>query len=356
MLYEIIQQNFMGVVISLFLILFILANNNFDKKTNRLFLASAVCVLLFILEEAWEWQLAQRTSYTEPRVLLSAIGYVLRPMTAYFLVMIICRNSVKSRILLSIPIAINAVVSFSALFGKWAFCYTETNEFVRGPLGFVPFATAAFYVLVILFMEIADSKKAGRMEIITVLAIVFLAILATIMESAFGFRSIQSAASGTSITFYYLFLHTNQNNRDPLTSALVRRRFYLDAEKYRTTLSAVISLDLNNLKELNDKYGHIEGDKALITMTNVVKRCLTRRAALYRTGGDEFMILCYKMNEKEVQELIKHIQDAMEKTEYRCAIGYALYHYYAGLEHVCQIADKAMYENKVKMKAGQFSK
>lgn len=87
-----------------------------------------------------------------------------------------------------------------------------------------------------------------------------------------------------------------------MTGALTRRRFYLDAEKYRTTLTAVISLDLNDLKALNDQYGHIEGDRALITITNVVKVCTSKSASLYRIGGDEFMLLCYKMSEDRVQE------------------------------------------------------
>lgn len=350
MLHEIIQQNFMGVSILLFLILFISANNNFDQRTNRLFLASAICVLLYIVEEAWEAQLTLSAAYSQLRVLLSAIGYTLRPMTAYFLVMIICKPSARWRLLMTIPVAINGAVSFSALLGPWAFWYTEGNEFVRGPLGVVPFVTAAFYVGTLLLMTILDSKKENMMEGLTVLSIAVLVIIATVMESVFGFRSIQSAASGVSITFYYLFLHTNQNNRDPLTGALVRRRFYLDAERYRTTLSAVISLDLNNLKELNDKQGHMAGDEALTTMATTVKRCMKKSASLYRTGGDEFMVLCHKMDEVKVGELISRIQEEMAKTPYRCAMGYALYNYYAGLDCVCQVADKAMYENKLEMK------
>lgn len=350
MINEMIQQNFMGVVIILFLILFILTSNDFNKRTNQLFLCSAICVLLFIIEETWERQLALETTYSQLRVLLSAIGYVLRPMSAYFLVMIICRNTTKGKILLSIPIIINAIVSFSALFCRWAFWYTETNEFVRGPLGFVPFVTAGFYVLTLLVMTVLSTKKGDKMEAMTVSFIVILTAGATIMESVFGFHSIQSAAGGISITFYYLFLNTNQNNRDPLTHALVRRRFYLDAEKYRTTLTAVISLDLNNLKILNDQFGHRAGDQALITMTETVKRCISKRASLYRTGGDEFMILCHKMSEEEVQKLIMQIQKAMKETEYSCAIGYAMYDYYKEFDYICQIADKAMYENKHKMK------
>lgn len=350
MIYELVQRNFIGIAIILFLILFIVTNNNFNKKTNRLFLAAAICVLILIIEEAWEVQLAKAETFSRMRIVLSALGYTLRPMTAYFLVMIIHKGTRKWTIIMSLPVAINMFVVFSALFGGWAFSYTQNNEFVRGPLGVVPFITAAFYILLLVFLTLSEHRRGGKRETMTIIAIVLLTVTATIMESVFHFRSIQSACSALSVIFYYLFLHTNQNNRDPLTGALTRRRFYFDAEKYRTSLSAVISMDLNHLKELNDQYGHIEGDNALITMVDTVNRCINRNAVIYRTGGDEFMILCHKYTEEEVQALIKKIAEEMKKTKYRCAMGYAMYSYITELDHICQKADRAMYENKRQMK------
>lgn len=351
MIFEIIQSNFVAAAITLFLILFILTNNNFEKRTNRLFLAAASCVLILIIEEAWEAQLALKAAYTPLRVLLSAIGYFLRPMIPYFLVMMVKSYTRVWFTLLSIPLVFNTLVSFSSLFCRLSFWYTPDNEFVRGPLGFVPFLVAGFYVVILLTLTIQDCRNGGLMEAMIVSAIVLLAFLSTIMESLFHFRFIQNPSIGTSITFYYLFLHSNRNNRDPLTGALTRRRFYLDAEKYHSTLSAVISLDLNDLKALNDQYGHIEGDKALTAITNIIKRYTGTHASLYRIGGDEFMILCYKLNEKNVQELISRIQEDLAKTKYRCAIGYALYSSQMKFDDVCQIADNMMYENKRQMKS-----
>lgn len=356
MIFEIIQSNFVAVAIILFLILFILTNNNFEKKTNRLFLAAAFCVLILIIEEAWEAQLAMKKTYAPLRVVLSAVGYSLRPMVSYFLVMMVRSYNKMSFILLSIPLVFNTLVSFSSLFCGLSFWYTKDNEFVRGPLGFTPFLVAGFYVIILLTLTIRECRNGELMEAMIVSAIVLLAFLSTIMESLFHFQFIQNPSIGTSITFYYLFLHSSRNNRDPLTGALTRRRFYLDAQKYRSTLSAVISLDLNDLKTLNDQYGHMEGDKALITITNVIKRYTGTKASLYRIGGDEFMILSYKQSEKNVREMISRIQDDLAKTKYRCAIGYALYSYQMEFDSVCQVADNMMYENKRQMKGKQEEK
>lgn len=355
MLAEIIQQNFIALVVVLFLIMFIMTNSNFDKKTNRLFLASALCLLILIIEETLEVQLAQEPTYSSLRVLLSAIGYTLRPTTVFFLVMITDRTLSKRLSMLAIPIIINAFVSFSALFGDWSFSYTANNEFVRGPLGMTPFIVGGFYVFILLYRTIRDSRKGGATETLTLAAIGLLTLIATVMESVFGFRGIQCACGGISIVFFYLFLHTNQNNRDILTGALTRRKFYLDAAKYNNTLSAVISLDLNDLKKLNDNYGHLEGDKALLTITTIIKKHMNKRRALYRTGGDEFMILCYRMSEQEVKDLIKLIRADIDRTQYSCAIGYALHNNNDELDTTCQVADDEMYKNKLVMK-GQLQK
>lgn len=355
MLVEIIQQNFIALVVILFLIMFIMTNSNFDKKTNRLFLASALCLLVLVIEETWEVQMAQEPTYSSLRVLLSAIGYTLRPTTVFFLVMIIDKSITKRLSMLAIPIIVNAFISFSALFGDWSFSYTVNNEFVRGPLGMTPFIVGGFYIIVLLYRTIRDSRKGGATETMTLVAIGLLTLIATIMESVFDFRGIQCACGGISIVFFYLFLHTNQNNRDPLTGALTRRKFYLDAAKYNNTLSAVISLDLNDLKKINDNYGHLEGDKALLTITTIIKKHMNKRRALYRTGGDEFMILCYRMSEQEVKDLIKIIQTDIDSTQYRCAIGYALHNDKGELDSTCQEADDEMYKNKLVMK-GQLQK
>lgn len=351
MVYGFIQDNFVAVAITSFLILFIRTNNNFEKRTNRLFLAAASCIFVLIFTEAWEAQLAMEPSYQALRVPLSAIGYSLRPLVPYFLLMINKSNSKVGFALLTLPAAGNILIAFSALFCKISFWYTPDNQFARGPLGIAPFLVACFYIVFLLIRTMKFASRESVMEALIVSAIVMLAFLSTLLESLFHFRFIQNPSMATSITFYYLFLHSNRNNRDTLTGALTRRRFYLDADKYHTTVTAVISLDLNDLKTLNDKYGHMEGDKALVAVTDIIRRNTGNRAALYRVGGDEFMILCYKLSEDAVQDMIDRVRGDLGKTTYRCAIGYAMYSSKMNFDQACHMADNGMYENKRQMKA-----
>lgn len=351
MLVEFIKADFVAVMITLFLILFVMTNNNFDRKTNHLFLASACCIMILIAEEWWEVQYSLLPYPTTMRALLSAIGYSLRPLIPFFLLISPKYFSRRKLILLIIPQVFNVLVSFSALFCGISFSYTADNQFERGPLGFTTFIVAAFYIVLLLMQTIRDFRRGTMREALILTAIVLSAFFSTIIESVLGVRFIQTPCMATSVTFYYLFLHSSQNNRDPLTGALTRRKFYLDADKYRSALTAVVSLDLNNLKQLNDEYGHVAGDEALATVAAVVKKQMGPRTALYRTGGDEFMILCYRMDENAVQKMIDRIRTAFEGTAYSCAIGYALCSAYSQFDAVCQTADRKMYENKRSMKA-----
>lgn len=350
MIYNFLENNFIALVITIFLILFILTNNNFEKHTNKLFLLAAVCILLLIVEETCEVQLAQLDEPVKLRIVLSAFGYSLRPVIPYLLV-IMNNYTKKQMILVTVPLIANALIAFSALFSKLSFSYSSDNHFVRGPLGTAPFLVAGFYVILLLIKTAYDWRKGGSKEALIISAIVLLSFISTVLESIFGFRFLQNPSMATSITFYYMFLHSAQNNRDPLTKALTSRRFFLDSDKYRSSLTAVISLDINDLKQLNDEYGHVEGDKALITVTNVIQKHMSVNTSLYRTGGDEFIILCFKVAEQSVIKIIDKIRADLEKTNYRCAIGYAVYSSDKLFDSVCQLADSRMYENKREMKA-----
>lgn len=355
MVLDFIEHNFVAVTITLFLMLFVLTNNNFERRTNRLFLLAAFCILILIFEETWEAQLAISDCYEPLRIPLSAVGYSLRPMVPFLLMLIAKKYTKKEFMLLIIPLAFNALVAFSALFSDISFSYTESNEFVRGPLGVVPFLVAAFYMLGAITLMFLTYKDMGMMEMLILSAILVLTFMATIIESIFRIQFIQCPSMATSITFYYLFLHSNQNNRDPLTETLTRRRFYLDTERYKASISAVISLDLNDLKKINDQNTHMEGDKALSTVANVIKRHKGVHASLYRTGGDEFIVLCYRLKEENVKKMISKIREDMKKTKYRCAIGYAMKTDKMSVDEACHIADNLMYENKRQMK-GETSK
>lgn len=84
---------------------------------------------------------------------------------------------------------------------------------------------------------------------------------------------------------------------DNLTQLYNSRHFYQQlkmeidrVDRYGQPLTLLL-LDLDNFKQFNDTYGHIEGDQVLSRLGQVIKRCLRQTDSAYRYGGEEFTIL-----------------------------------------------------------------
>lgn len=78
--------------------------------------------------------------------------------------------------------------------------------------------------------------------------------------------------------------------KDSLTGLLNRQAYYADVDSERQSITAIVSLDMNGLKVINDNLGHSAGDEALVTLSLCFMKALKRRQSGYRIGGDEFVI------------------------------------------------------------------
>lgn len=104
----------------------------------------------------------------------------------------------------------------------------------------------------------------------------------------------------------------------------------------------VIFWDLNNLKIINDTYGHEFGDKALATLASVLYTHSDERRRIYRFGGDEFVMIIDNPHDGEAERIISAVKDELVKSS---AVGVA-----SGkgsdIIEIVKNADSAMYADK----------
>ena len=62
---------------------------------------------------------------------------------------------------------------------------------------------------------------------------------------------------------------------------------------------SLIFLDLDKLKMVNDTFGHSKGDLLIKEVANILKKCLNKEDHVFRTGGDEFVLLCFNIRTEE---------------------------------------------------------
>lgn len=118
--------------------------------------------------------------------------------------------------------------------------------------------------------------------------------------------------------------------------------------------------DVNNLKGVNDTYGHQEGDFLLKEITRLMKVRLPLECSLFRLGGDEFVVLFPGYKKEAAQEImddcltqVKKLKDIHQK-EYIFGYAYGIYEFVpdenVGIDDVLENADNAMYERKYEQK------
>lgn len=113
---------------------------------------------------------------------------------------------------------------------------------------------------------------------------------------------------------------------DPLTGAINRRGFdeqiaeqFLHAGKGRPL--ALLFLDIDHFKRVNDTHGHQTGDLALAGFAEVATNLLGDSGRVYRYGGEEFAILCPGMDRKQAASLAEQVRLAVQQTGFMTEAG-----------------------------------
>ena len=168
----------------------------------------------------------------------------------------------------------------------------------------------------------------------------------------------------SAVLFLYLTATENRISTDPLTQINNRQEMqrYLTSKMKSRTQGMdlyLLILDVDHFKEINDRYGHIEGDKALTTVAEGMKiSCADakNRAFLSRFGGDEFIVIMEAESEQQVQEKVNLIrynvtrlnEESGAPYELKACAGYTRYDYDnpVTIPQLIAEADAKLYEMK----------
>lgn len=149
---------------------------------------------------------------------------------------------------------------------------------------------------------------------------------------------------------------------DALTGLPNRRSI----EKFMTSINnpsklpvAVISGDINGLKDVNDKLGHKQGDVLIRLISEILTDICPTKGRVSRIGGDEFLIIIPNSDEAEVNDIISQMEMQMNNSsEYMfkpsVSFGYSFKsHIKQNMTDIIISADEKMYERKRKLKEAQ---
>ena len=351
-LQQLIQINVLPLCIIIFLIIFIGFNDVYEHEVTSMFVKPLFFLIFLIMIDNVDYYLLNGRNTGIIHVFTAFAGYNIRICLMLSLIFIELRDeSRKIKVILNIPAVINLVITSLAFFTKLVFWYGENGEIMRGPLSFTPHAISFIYAVVLFTYGVYILKYDRWREAIVVCLATMLSILATIVETVFQLRGILIGVVSLDVAFFDMFRHVEYFKRDILTGALNRVSFYADTKNLESKdLVNVISIDLNDLKKINDTMGHPAGDEAIRGAANIIRKNLQKGSHFYRVGGDEFVIVSIGLSDSSNDKMFNSLQSEMNGSKYRFAMGSAVMHAGELFDEVYKRADREMYINKRNMK------
>jgi len=144
-------------------------------------------------------------------------------------------------------------------------------------------------------------------NLILVMAIGIAVLLTAVIFIVFEIR----AKSKTEKELYYTSV------TDSLTKVYNRGKIIDVFSSNLETDNAVILLDLDDFKEINDTYGHLAGDEVLVNISQIIKSSIRENDQVGRYGGEEFLIFLEDTTKKELSEIAERIRKNIEAYEWQ---------------------------------------
>jgi diguanylate cyclase (GGDEF)-like protein len=151
--------------------------------------------------------------------------------------------------------------------------------------------------------------------------------------------------------------HRTLSESDPLTG-LYNRRFF-DAEFGRRLThggsGALLIIDLDGFKTINDRLGHVAGDRLLVDVARRITGCVRAEDFVARLGGDEFAVVLGRISAEAAETVADKLRQAVGEltapaddphVEFGASVGYALFERGGDFDRVIQEADRNMYAAK----------
>ena len=344
-------------------------NNSSDKYYEKTLLATISFSLFALISGIFNG-----TSYNFSQIILiishslyffseSLIGYF---YTNYILKRINLQEKREYKFILYIPLILSIFFLIINLTKKILFTISIDNLYSPSKYLYLYNLINAIYVLIIITNLISYYfyNKNSKNEIKSLILFTLLPVVsAGIQNYNYGIILGQVGFTLSELLIYF----NNQKkeaNYDELTGVYNRRAFNKRANKiyYSNKSMFLMLMDADDFKIINDKYGHLEGDKALIQIAYILNSAINnthKNYSLARYGGDEFVIVGNIQNKDEVAQLINQIEEEEKKynketnNKYniKLSIGYAIQNdNHTSVEDLIKEADALMYAKKRKRK------
>ncbi len=362
MLYALVHQQ-MNIISFIVLLLFsFYAFSVLDKKAkiNRYYLASLYLnLVILILEVTFFMSILQYGLSSFATRIIGICSYTISPILPYLVMKLVCLYFPSPyKIPKTTKLIFRSLIIINFLFAIFVFNFELSNGRYKTNSVIVSFALSAVFSGYALYVIIKNKKALLRIEFILIASINIISTALILFQ--FIFKESRFILITSSFTLVLLFIVIQQKElyRDTLTGA--RNRLALKkclSTKRQDQKISIVMIDLDYFKNINDTYGHAEGDYVLRVFARMLQKVYSEKGVVIRMGGDEFLILVYNVLNDELTELSGRMTKLIDRynnrglkpyrIKYSCASG-VYDNSDISIDQFIHEVDLQMYQNKKK--------
>ena len=207
---------------------------------------------------------------------------------------------------------------------EFVFSVNSDNEYSRGPGFPVYLVTYYLSMLYLMIATLSTAKYFQNRSRLLIYPITIFMMIGTATQVLFPHIHITCLCVTLISVMYFIYCNEMWNQLDGLTG-LLNQNSYLNrtAERYKSDKGLIV-FDVDNFKQVNDIYGHLNGDICLIEVADCIKKAYSRYGHCYRIGGDEFCVLMHDKTAitKCTDKFIKLLEKKRQQIEFIPAVSY----------------------------------
>ncbi len=274
-----------------------------------------------------------------------------------------------------LPVAIHIIMSIVNVYTGFMFIIDENHDYIRGTFFMLEYVFVIGYLLMTsirAFKNVLESENVREKSYYQMIAFFpIIPLISNIIQAIVHIYPVISM--GVTLTVLILFINQviELISLDPMTRLTNKQEFARILERKIREVSDkncmyMLMIDIDKFKKINDTYGHLEGDRAIIRVADALRSACSdayrRNTVVARFGGDEFMVMVElentneQMSEVETAELCNIINSEIKKAnknagvkyDLKCTIGKTLIQKDSSVsvEKIIASADKDLYRLK----------
>ena len=336
-------------------------SESLNKKQKRGFLlAFALIACISVLEVITIVVDGAPTGCRWLNILSNYLGFGLTPAVALCLVYVLDKKSIIRRGFKAAVCCEGAYLLFLAATLPYGLVFSVSREnlYARGEYFYI---YVAMYYAAMLYLMVATVRTAAAFQNRSRTLICPLTLFlgaATVIQIALPSLHVTWLCVTLLSVLYYIYCSEMWNQLDALTGLLNQNSYLNRAAEMCRSGEVLVVFDVDDFKQVNDRYGHVKGDICLAEIAACIKKAYARHGYCYRTGGDEFCVLLRDGDREQAcaRDFVRRLSERRKELDFLPTVSFGS----AALssENVVTVKDRAdhnMYRYKKERKAHRMS-